>query len=411
MLSDRVAEHIPGCNMAFYKWALEEIGGFDPIFCKAGDDVDICWRLQQQGYRIGFSPSAFVWHYRRSTVRAYLRQQKGYGEAEALLVRRHPEYFNAMGGSMWQGRIYSPAKLGIAFQRPIIYHGLFATGFFQTLYQAQSAYALMLATTLEYHVVINLPLLVLSISFHPIFPLAAASVLLSLGVCIAAACQAEIIPSKRRFWSRPLIALLFFLQPIARGWARYQGRISLRPTPQPAIESLASLDPADRGGPINTLDFWAEKWVDRLHFIRRILARLDEQGWQTKIDAGWSDHDVEIFGNRWTQLQLATVAEPYPGGKQMLRCRLKTSWSLPAKLAFYSLIVCDLLLIGLFHHRWPWIWLTLLTPLIHAAFLVHEQRSLQRLITLVIGNAARQCGLVRVHRELRPAPTIPPAGS
>src|SRR5205814_8055753 len=40
MLSDRVAEHIPGCNMAFYKWALGEIGGFDPIFRKAGDDVD-----------------------------------------------------------------------------------------------------------------------------------------------------------------------------------------------------------------------------------------------------------------------------------------------------------------------------------------------------------------------------------
>ena len=23
MLTDRLAEHIPGCNMAFYKWALD----------------------------------------------------------------------------------------------------------------------------------------------------------------------------------------------------------------------------------------------------------------------------------------------------------------------------------------------------------------------------------------------------
>src|SRR5262249_51620140 len=45
MLTDRVAEHIPGCNMAFYKWALLEIGCFDPLYRKAGDDVDICWRL------------------------------------------------------------------------------------------------------------------------------------------------------------------------------------------------------------------------------------------------------------------------------------------------------------------------------------------------------------------------------
>ena len=54
MLTDRQAEHIPGCNMAFYKWALDEIGGFDPIFRKAGDDVDVCWRLQQHGCKIGF---------------------------------------------------------------------------------------------------------------------------------------------------------------------------------------------------------------------------------------------------------------------------------------------------------------------------------------------------------------------
>ena len=70
MLTDREAEHLPGCNMAFYKWALEEIGGFDPVFRKAGDDVDVCWRLQERGFKLGFSPAGFVWHYRRSTVRA-----------------------------------------------------------------------------------------------------------------------------------------------------------------------------------------------------------------------------------------------------------------------------------------------------------------------------------------------------
>ena len=37
MLTDRRAEHIPGCNMAFYKWALDEVGGFDPIFRLADD--------------------------------------------------------------------------------------------------------------------------------------------------------------------------------------------------------------------------------------------------------------------------------------------------------------------------------------------------------------------------------------
>jgi GT2 family glycosyltransferase len=58
LLSDREAEHIPGCNMAFRKAYLEEIGGFDKRFRVAGDDVDICWRLQQRGWTLGFSPAA-----------------------------------------------------------------------------------------------------------------------------------------------------------------------------------------------------------------------------------------------------------------------------------------------------------------------------------------------------------------
>ncbi len=137
MLTDRQAEHIPGCNMAFYKWALVEVGAFDPIFRLAGDDVDLCWRLQQRGLKIGFSPAGFVWHYRRSTVAAYLKQQHGYGEAEALLVRKHPEYFNMFGSSMWRGRIYTASKYGIIVRSPIIYHGVFGSSWFQTLYTSQ----------------------------------------------------------------------------------------------------------------------------------------------------------------------------------------------------------------------------------------------------------------------------------
>ena len=134
MINDRLSEHVPGCNMAFYRWALEEIGGFDSIYRQAGDDVDVCWRLQQRGYRIGFNPAGFVWHFRRSTLGAYLKQQRGYGEAEALLVRKHPEYFNSLGGGVWRGRIYSAGKFGLILGRSVIYHGVFGTGFFQTLY-------------------------------------------------------------------------------------------------------------------------------------------------------------------------------------------------------------------------------------------------------------------------------------
>ena len=403
MLTDRTAEHIPGCNMAFYKWALLEIGGFDPVFHRAGDDVDVCWRLQRRGYRIGFSPSGFVWHYRRSTIRAYLRQQQGYGEAEALLVRRHPEYFNFFGSSMWQGRIYTASKFGVTISRPIIYHGLFASGFFQTLYRAEPAQALMLCTTLEYHVLVNLSLLVLSVPFPYLLPLAAASVLCSAGVCVAAAVQADLPEDKQRFWSRPLVALLYFLQPIVRGWARYKGRLSIGPTPKAAYKSLDLIDKKDKGESFEFVEYWADQRVDRMHFIQSILASLERQGWQFKTDSGWSEFDIEVFGSRWSHLQLTTVAEEHGRERQLFRCRLRTTWSLPAKVFFGAAVAFELLVIGFVRSEVPWLWLILLSLPIFAWFMEQEQRDLQRVISLLLDDVGKKCQLTNLKRKEAPS--------
>ncbi len=56
LLADTVAEHIPGCNMAFRRDALEAIGGFDPRFVAAGDDVDVCWAFRNAGGRSASRP-------------------------------------------------------------------------------------------------------------------------------------------------------------------------------------------------------------------------------------------------------------------------------------------------------------------------------------------------------------------
>jgi hypothetical protein len=106
LVTDTEAEHIPGCNMAFRREALAAIGGFDPRYRTAGDDVDVCWRLQERGGRIGFHAGAMDWHHRRNSMAMYWRQQKGYGKAEALLEEKWPERYNpighfAGGGDVW----------------------------------------------------------------------------------------------------------------------------------------------------------------------------------------------------------------------------------------------------------------------------------------------------------------------
>jgi hypothetical protein len=64
---------------------------------RRGDDVDVCWRLQERGWTLGFHPSAVVWHHRRGSLRRFWRQQRGYGHAEALLERKWPVKYNTPG--------------------------------------------------------------------------------------------------------------------------------------------------------------------------------------------------------------------------------------------------------------------------------------------------------------------------
>jgi GT2 family glycosyltransferase len=398
MLTDRQAEHVPGCNMAFFKWVLEELGGFDPVFHRAGDDVDVCWRLQQAGYRLGFSPAAFVWHYRRSTAADYLKQQHGYGEAEALLVRKHPECFNALGGSVWRGRIYTASKFGVLVRPPIIYRGFFASAGFQALYSSQPALTLMIFTTLEYHLLVTLPLWILSVTFHHLLPVAIASLLLSLGVCVAAGAQAALPKAKMRWWSRPLVALLFFLQPMVRGWARYQGRLLVKPAPLALQQTLDSLALQQSTHSLERTAYWSREPISRLAFIAEILRRLDRQGWPNKADSGWNDYDVEIYGSRWSTLQITTVSEDLAKDQHLVRCRFRPRWSLQAKTAFWGLCGLELLVLGFVAPWVHWLWLLLLTLPLFAWFLQREQRALQSMVVVFLNEIAKDWKLERTER-------------
>jgi len=406
MLTDRQAEHIPGCNMAFYKWALLEVGRFDPIFRKAGDDVDLCWRLQQAGYKIGFSAAGFVWHYRRSAVGDYLRQQHGYGEAEALLVRKHPEYFNALGASIWRGRIYAAAKFGVHLRPAFIYRGLFGSAGYQSLYDPTPVSTLMLCTSFEYHILVTLPLWILSVIFPMLVPLALTSLAVSLGVCAAAGAQAALPKRKARAWSRPLVAMLFFLQPMVRGWARYQGRLFFRPVPLAAQQTLDSVALRESRHSLSDVAYWSGEPIHRLAWVADVSRRLDQQGWPNKSDIGWCDYDVEIYGSRWSTVQLTTVEEAHSPGVRLIRCRLRARWSLAAKTAFWSLAGLCVLALGFAASRFHWIWLVLLALPLFAWLLYREQRTLQSLLVVFLDEIAKDWNLRRDLPVEAPVPLV-----
>jgi len=63
----------PNMNLLIKKSILKQIPFSEELH--VGYDTDFGYRLKKNGYKIYFKPSAYVWHYHRSSVKGYLKQQ------------------------------------------------------------------------------------------------------------------------------------------------------------------------------------------------------------------------------------------------------------------------------------------------------------------------------------------------
>ncbi len=57
---------------------------------RVGEDVDLIWRLVDQGWLVRYEPASIVTHQTRPNARGWLRQVFGYGTSAAALESRHP---------------------------------------------------------------------------------------------------------------------------------------------------------------------------------------------------------------------------------------------------------------------------------------------------------------------------------
>ncbi|MEJ7590787.1 MAG: glycosyltransferase [Planctomycetaceae bacterium] len=349
--NDQVAEHIPGCNMAFRRDALLEIQGFDYQYKKAGDDVDICWRLQHAGHWITFAPGAFVWHHRRQSPRTYLRQQAGYGEAEALLRFKHPERFNLRGDGKWNGVMYGASSQGLHLDKSLIYRGTFGTGLFQCIYQPGPAHWAMLPSTLEWHLAIALCCLAI-----PLWPAAAAIAaslwFLSLLVAVLQGAQAELAPKCDGLFSRLVVSCLCYAQPLVRAWHRQRTRLFSyhRPMVNPQADSKSRQRPLVGS---HAKEYWSDQGIERTELLGLVIARLHEERWTNSIDTGWENWDVEVLCRPWTILRITTAQEEHGGNRRLIRVRQQVRASgYTLSLWAFCVIVA---ILGSIFSAWPYI--------------------------------------------------------
>ncbi len=77
-----------GANLAVRREAFEAVGGFNEELL-TGEDIDLCWRLQLEGYRFVIEFGAIVAKRERPESRQVFRQAAAYGRSGPALYRRH----------------------------------------------------------------------------------------------------------------------------------------------------------------------------------------------------------------------------------------------------------------------------------------------------------------------------------
>ncbi|MHB8383379.1 MAG: glycosyltransferase family 2 protein, partial [Candidatus Binataceae bacterium] len=308
---DRLAQ-LCGCNMAVTKSALRAAGGFDPGFTAAGDDVDLSWRLAEQGATLASAPGAIVIHERRATLSAYLAQQRGYGRGEGALYRRYPLRGDA-GDAIYARR----SALGAIFGGARIYFGAFGRGLFQTVYpNASMEPAADIALSIQW-VAAAMVLFVLGVFSRPLGVLGAAGIAVSMIVAAIGAARAPIAPRFRGPIARIRLWLLYLLGPLQRSIARERVKWSIG---EIADDGLAA--PGMRGrivlAPAIGAAGTAAEPAAVLIAMRRALIR---RGFAVAVTDGFKAYDLEAIVPPMIRASLNAITRE--GGSIALKWRMR----------------------------------------------------------------------------------------
>ncbi len=404
LLTDREAEHLPGCNMAFRKSCLEAVGGFDTQFRIAGDDVDLCWRLTERGWKLGFHPAAMVWHHRRGTLRGYWRQQLNYGKAEAMLERKWPEKYNAVGHTTWNGRVYSKGLFSfLNLSRRRIYHGTWGSALFQSIYNVTPGTFASVLMLPEWYLVIGVLALICAAS--PLYPPLRFALPL-LGLAFVPPLTHAAVSGSRAFFHVPpsarwrrlklavVTATLHFLQPAARLYGRLG--FGLTPWRRRGTGQLAWPRP-------QTIDIWSEnQWQSAEQRLAGFEQKLKATGAAVIRGGEFDRWDLQVRGGLLGSARLLMAIEEHGDGKQYLRIRL---WPvvLPSVMIL-AVLFAVLAAIAALDLEWI-AWASLNVPaVVLVGRTLYECATAMAVLRQAVSRAPRPCGSIAAKLDLKEAP-------
>ena len=352
MLNDNDAEHIPGCNLSVRRSDFEAIKGFEECYHVAGDDVDFCWRLQIRGRRIGFAAAAFVWHYRRFTAKAYLKQQVGYGRAEAMLMKRHSKRFSLLsGGARWFGTIYQPDALSHPDGHVRLYQGVFGNALFQSIYPEAVSFFTALVGGFPW-ALLALVLLGAGLFYPPFFLVGLVMISVTGWNAWKRTRCRRIDPRFDSKRARAILWLMTLIQPIARGATRSLHSAKLMAVPRGPIfgGTLLRFPRIAFWKKVGQVAVWNEEGKNRDDLLAKIVKELELHSWKHRLDDGWQDWDIEVLQNLWWRVRITTVTEYHKGKNRLTRIRIASH------MTRANVIISVIILAGIIATAWYLKW-------------------------------------------------------
>lgn len=134
-------------NLGLSKTAFKSTKGFSKM--KNGEDIDLTFRLWENGFETQLITKAFVYHKRRSSITQFFKQTFGFGTARPILNKKYPEtskltyWFPSM---FIIGMDVSLVLVLLGYNQFIYFYGIyFMLIFFDSLFQNRNLYVAFLS--------------------------------------------------------------------------------------------------------------------------------------------------------------------------------------------------------------------------------------------------------------------------
>ena len=376
--ADDTLDQLCGCSMALDQTKLPKPTPFDPLYTTAGDDVDFSWSMREHGLELAYAPGAIVIHRRRATIRGYLRQQIGYGRAEAALARKYPDRVGATGGIYGGGGGWIARWFGTGTR---VYYGAFGRGLFQSLYRGPS-FPPLLQIPLTFEWLLCAVILLLGGFAGRAFLFAG---ILGLAATITSAVTMAFtapLGSKSRGTVRALLTMLCIVGPVARSWAR-DFRRRLLPY------RILRVDEHHRRRLQWSGNIAIEPAGDVAELTAALRAALLERGATVALTDGYQPYDLQL---RLLSMRADINLLNGDDGRMVVGWKLGiSSFFLGTRAASYLTILLLLFLLDGIRSPQQLIVIGLIYATLIILFVIREARRIPPLLEAAVDEAAKRC--------------------